>query len=95
MDPISDATLLEREIDESLLHQLDQELRDVEAARLRVAAGSYGRCDVCGTAIADDRLRAVPATTRARRRPVSHLLPNVHTASGACPKCTAQCRCPR
>jgi RNA polymerase-binding transcription factor DksA len=64
MDPISDATLLEREIDESLLHQLDQELRDVEAARLRVAAGSYGRCDVCGTAIADDRLRAVPATTR-------------------------------
>jgi RNA polymerase-binding transcription factor len=41
-----------------------QELRDVEAARARLAEGSYGVCIDCGEAIADARLVAYPAAER-------------------------------
>jgi len=64
MDPHTDGSLLEREVDDSMLHQLDSELRDVEAALRRLASGAYGRCEVCGAPIGDERLRAVPAASR-------------------------------
>jgi len=41
-----------------------QELRDVDAARGRLAAGNYGICIDCGEEIADARLRAYPTATR-------------------------------
>ena len=40
------------------------ELRDVEAARRRLADGSYGVCVDCGVEIAVERLRANPAAAR-------------------------------
>ena len=41
-----------------------QELRAIEAARLRVRQGRYGECVECGTDIAFDRLRALPTAER-------------------------------
>jgi RNA polymerase-binding transcription factor DksA len=40
------------------------ELRDLEAARLRLAGGSYGICTDCGAEIGYERLRANPAAAR-------------------------------
>jgi DnaK suppressor protein len=40
------------------------ELRDLEAARLRLAAGTYGTCADCGGDIGYERLRANPAAQR-------------------------------
>jgi DnaK suppressor protein len=45
---------------EALLAMLD----DVRRARRRVAAGSYGICDVCGEPIPEGRLEARPWSTR-------------------------------
>jgi RNA polymerase-binding transcription factor DksA len=55
-----------------LLADLDQaelsrdvvELREVEAARQRLADGSYGTCADCGAAIDFERLQAAPAAVR-------------------------------
>jgi RNA polymerase-binding transcription factor DksA len=55
-----------------LLADLDQaemtrdlaELRDLEAARLRLAAGTYGVCADCGGEIGFERLRANPGALR-------------------------------
>jgi RNA polymerase-binding transcription factor DksA len=52
----------EREKDFSILEQVEAELADVERALRRLDDGSYGTCEACGTAIADDRLEAMPAT---------------------------------
>jgi len=41
-----------------------QELRDVDAARGRLADGTYGTCVDCGEAIADARLAAYPTAKR-------------------------------
>jgi len=40
------------------------ELRDIEAARKRLADGSYGVCTDCGAEIAYQRLEAEPAAAR-------------------------------
>ena len=40
------------------------ELRDLEAARLRLAGSSYGKCIDCGAEIAFERLRASPGAAR-------------------------------
>jgi RNA polymerase-binding protein DksA len=56
----------------ALLADLDQaemtrdlaELRDLEAARLRLSAGTYGTCADCGGEIGYERLRANPAAMR-------------------------------
>ena len=39
------------------------ELAAVDRALSRLVAGTYGRCDVCGRAIADARLEARPTAT--------------------------------
>jgi DnaK suppressor protein len=41
---------------------LQEQLDDVEHALQRLDEGSYGTCEVCGEAIADARLEAMPAT---------------------------------
>lgn len=55
-----------------LLADLDQaevardvrEIREIEAARSRLADGSYGICAECGTDIGFERLRAYPTALR-------------------------------
>jgi RNA polymerase-binding transcription factor DksA len=37
-----------------------RELREIDAALARIAAGTYGTCERCGGAIGRDRLRALP-----------------------------------
>jgi RNA polymerase-binding transcription factor DksA len=51
----------DRERDLSILEQVEAELADIEHALTRLDDGTYGRCEVCGAAIADDRLEALPA----------------------------------
>lgn len=41
-----------------------EEIREIEAALLRIAHGTYGRCIECGEAIARERLSAMPAASR-------------------------------
>jgi RNA polymerase-binding transcription factor DksA len=52
----------EREKDFSILEQVEAELADVERALHRLDDGTYGTCEACGNAIADERLEAMPAT---------------------------------
>jgi RNA polymerase-binding transcription factor DksA len=52
----------EREKDLSILEQVEAELADVEHAMRRLDEGTYGTCEVCGKAIPDERLEAMPAT---------------------------------
>jgi RNA polymerase-binding transcription factor DksA len=52
----------EREKDFSILEQVEAELDDVERALSRLDDGSYGTCEACHQAIADERLAAEPAT---------------------------------
>jgi len=51
----------DRERDLSILEQVEIELADVEHALRRLDEGTYGTCEVCGSAIGDDRLEALPA----------------------------------
>ncbi|WP_427169623.1 TraR/DksA family transcriptional regulator [Arthrobacter sp. 92] len=46
----------------ALMRQSNESLQQVEAALRRIAAGSYGRCEVCGAPIAEGRLEARPWT---------------------------------
>lgn len=50
----------------TLLRHLDEReqerLGEIDAALARIEAGTYGRCENCGRAIDDDRLRALPTT---------------------------------
>jgi RNA polymerase-binding transcription factor DksA len=51
---------IERFTDVAIHDQLLQQLAAIEAALGRVAAGTYGRCEVCGREIAPERLEAIP-----------------------------------
>jgi DnaK suppressor protein len=53
----------ERELDEGLEEDARGQLRQVENALARIAAGAYGTCEVCGKEIPAERLEAVPWTT--------------------------------
>ena len=50
----------EREKDFAVLETMQKELLEVEAAFARLDDGSYGRCEVCGKPIGEDRLKAKP-----------------------------------
>ena len=52
----------EMEKNVSLLEQVEDELREIDAAYQRLERGSYGVCQACGRPIADERLEAMPAT---------------------------------
>ena len=58
-DAGSDA--FEREKEFSILERVEAELADVDRALERLDQGTYGRCDACGGAIADERLEVLPA----------------------------------
>ena len=57
-----DSETFEMEKNVSLLEQVDDELREIEAAFQRLEHGTYGTCQACGRPIGDERLEAMPAT---------------------------------
>lgn len=44
-----------------LANRLRDQLSDVQRALDKLDSGSYGKCEVCGSAIGDTRLEAMPA----------------------------------
>ena len=48
----------------ALLVAAEASLAELRAADERLAAGEYGRCESCGSAIGEDRLAAMPTTRR-------------------------------
>ena len=60
---VSVATLLS-DVDQAELSRDIGELREVEAARTRLADGAYGICSDCGCEVGFERLRAEPAAAR-------------------------------
>ncbi|MGY1806807.1 TraR/DksA family transcriptional regulator [Blastococcus sp. SYSU D00669] len=60
-DPEGATIAFERQQVAALLESARRRLTDVEAALARRAAGGYGVCEVCGGAIAPERLAARPA----------------------------------
>jgi len=71
----------ERSRDLGLLEQVEQELADIEDALRRLEEGSYGRCEVCGRPIPDDRLEANPTA----RYDVEHEPRTERAALGSAP----------
>lgn len=61
-----DAALVESTLaaDDAVINQDVQDVRDIKAARERLAAGTYGICTDCGNAIAYERLLAYPTAKR-------------------------------
>ena len=51
---------IERFADVAIHDQIVQQMAAVDAALVRVAAGNYGVCEVCGLHIAPERLEAIP-----------------------------------
>lgn len=49
-----------------------RDIRNVEAALLRIKAGTFGVCCDCGVSIAAERLQAYPSATRCHRCQVNH-----------------------
>jgi RNA polymerase-binding transcription factor len=62
-DPEGVTVAFERAQVAGLLDQARTELQALDAAADRLAAGTYGTCERCGTPIAPERLDALPATT--------------------------------
>ena len=54
----------EQELDETTAMILDEEARQVEIARERLAEGMYGTCVDCGRDIPAERLEAIPEAVR-------------------------------
>ncbi len=66
IDEASDDALLVKlaPVNDPLIQQNLQDVRDIAAARQRIAAGTYGECTDCGTDIAYERLLAYPTAKR-------------------------------
>lgn len=56
-------THVDRDRDLALYHQAMAKVEESRQALARLDAGTFGTCDVCGDAIAPERLMAVPSTT--------------------------------
>ena len=66
-DPEGATIGFERAQLQAVLDAARARLTDIDAARLRVATGDYGTCEVCGGPIGAERLDALPATRRCIR----------------------------
>jgi len=74
-DPEGSTVSLDQARDAALLDRTEQTLTELTAAQQRLAAGTYGVCEVCGRPIPAERLLArpearhcVPCSARAGRR---------------------------
>ena len=56
--------IVEREIAVGILAEASQTLAEIHAARERLSAGTFGRCETCGQQIDAERLQAVPWARR-------------------------------
>jgi RNA polymerase-binding transcription factor DksA len=63
-DPEGSTIAYERSQIGALVEQAERHLAEIDAAVARVAAGTYGRCEVCGQPIPQARLEARPTATR-------------------------------
>lgn len=61
-DHIADSATetLMRELDGGLEENAEHLLAEIDVALSRIEDGTYGTCEVCGRAIGDERLHAVP-----------------------------------
>ncbi len=59
-DPEGSTIAFERSQVGALIEQAERRLSEIDAARARIDAGTYGRCEVCGKPIPDGRLEARP-----------------------------------
>ena len=55
--------VLSREVDDTLEGNAEEIVDEIDAALERIAAGTYGICARCGTAIPEERLDALPYAT--------------------------------
>jgi len=62
-DPEGATIAFERSQVDALVRQSEAHLRDIEAAFVRLAAGTYGVCTVCGRPIPAGRLEARPTAS--------------------------------
>jgi len=69
-----DAALVEATLaaDDAVFNQDIRDVRDIKAARDRLAAGTYGICTDCGEAITYERLLAYPTAKRCIHRQRVH-----------------------
>jgi RNA polymerase-binding transcription factor DksA len=67
------------DLDLAILDMHIEEIRDIDAALIRIASGSYGECTDCSTAIDEKRMRAWPTAKRCQpcqtRYESSHAVP--------------------
>lgn len=63
-DPEGATIAFERQQVASLVRQAEERLAEVEAARARLEAGEYGRCESCGRPIPGPRLELRPTARR-------------------------------
>lgn len=61
-DEASADTLTDTHI--AMMNHYEQELQDIESARVRIQSGFYGSCTDCGADIGIDRLTAYPTAKR-------------------------------
>ncbi|PWD51098.1 hypothetical protein C8046_11005 [Serinibacter arcticus] len=66
-DPEGATIAFEREQLSALLTQARGRLGEIDAALVRVEAGTYGVCETCGEPIGDERLEARPTASRCVR----------------------------
>jgi RNA polymerase-binding transcription factor DksA len=55
--------LVDLEVDQSLVVNADNVIVEIDDALRRIEGGTYGLCAVCGAAIPEERLEAVPYAT--------------------------------
>jgi DnaK suppressor protein len=55
---------LDREIDYTLEENSEHVLKAIEAALVKIEAGTFGICETCEQPIAEDRLAAIPYATQ-------------------------------
>ena len=63
-DPDGATTGYERAKTTAMLQRARLRLVEIDQALKRTTDGSYGRCDRCGSDIGEERLDAIPTTTR-------------------------------
>ncbi|WP_045195927.1 TraR/DksA C4-type zinc finger protein [Rhodococcus sp. B7740] len=63
-DPEGSTIAFERAKIAALITDTESEIREIDAAVLRLTAGTYGSCERCGSEIPAIRLEALPAARR-------------------------------